>query len=1131
MRTALTNLVTRRRTLLLVLIAALAASTAAWAYWAAKSSGSAGGRVGSLAAPSISSATPGGGTVTLNWTAVTAPGAGTVSYYVRRDGSAASSSCPSAATPGTATSCTDTGVSTGSHSYRVTAVWHSWTATSSTSGVQVLTGAATHLVLTAATTSPTAGAGDNLTIAAKDASNNTVTSYSGTKSLTFSGASVGGSSHPVVTANNGTAIAFGSSEPISFSSGVATASAQSGGTMTLYKAETASIKVGDGTIDNGSGTSVTVSAAGAESFALATPSTQTAGTAFSESLTAKDAYGNTATSYVGKQTIGFSGPSSSPSGKAPSYPSSVTFTGGVGTASPITLYDADESTTLSATQGSVSGSTAGFAVNPTTASSFALASPGTQSVGSAFSATITARDAYGNTATSYVGKQTIGFSGPSSSPSGKAPSYPSSVTFTGGVGTASPITLYDAQTTTLTATQSALSGTSPSFTVAANSASSFTVPTPSSQTAGTAFNVTLTAKDAYGNPASSYEGAKTIAFSGPTTSPGGKAPAYPASVTFSAGTATAPVTIYDAGSMSLTATQGSVTGSSASFNVNAASAASLSLAAADETPGAGVSDNLAITALDAYGNTATSYTGTRTLTFGGASTIGVNHPTVSNSFGSATSFGNSTSITFSSGEASVQSGSRNGSMKLYAAETAKVTVSDGSINNGSGLAVTVSSGVLSTISVTNPGTQTAGTAFNLTVTGKDTFGNSVSGPQVLTFSGPASAPDGTTPSYPASVTLTGGEGKAQVTLSDAQTTTITAAQGSVKGTSSSFTVNPAIAAELSLAAADETPTAGVSDNLTITAIDQFGNTATAYTGPKTLTFGGASTIGVNHPSVTNSSGAAVNFGTATTIGFSSGVAKVSGSNNGAMKLYAAETTKVTVSDGTLNNGSGLSLTVSAGTLAISVTNPGTQTAGTAFNLAISAKDSFGNALSGVQALTFSGPASSPSEKAPSYPSSVTFTGGLGTASITLYKASSTTSVTVTQGSSNGSSGTFTVNAGTAAKLAWSSVSSSSGEEEGLCLFSCTWSGLGRNHTLSAKVSVTDASGNIVSGIGSGHTVTWTGGPSAGSLTPSSLALPSSGAATTTSSLSYTSSNSNFWSTDTFTAHSSPYTDATILLKK
>ena len=59
MRTALTNLVTRRRTLVLVLIAALAVSTAAWAYWAANSSGSATGKVDALSAPTLTSATGG----------------------------------------------------------------------------------------------------------------------------------------------------------------------------------------------------------------------------------------------------------------------------------------------------------------------------------------------------------------------------------------------------------------------------------------------------------------------------------------------------------------------------------------------------------------------------------------------------------------------------------------------------------------------------------------------------------------------------------------------------------------------------------------------------------------------------------------------------------------------------------------------------------------------------------------------------------------------------------------------------------------------------------------------------------------------------------------------------------------
>ena len=51
-------------------------------------------------------------------------------------------------------------------------------------------------VLAASTTTPTAG-GDNLTITAEDASNNTVTSYAGSKGLTFAGAStIGPSTRP-----------------------------------------------------------------------------------------------------------------------------------------------------------------------------------------------------------------------------------------------------------------------------------------------------------------------------------------------------------------------------------------------------------------------------------------------------------------------------------------------------------------------------------------------------------------------------------------------------------------------------------------------------------------------------------------------------------------------------------------------------------------------------------------------------------------------------------------------------------------------------------------------------------------------------------------------------------------------
>jgi hypothetical protein len=352
-----------------LIVAALSLAAGASAYWTDLGAGNGSGVVGSLQAPTISSATPGAGSVSLSWSTVTSPGSGQVSYYVTRDGGAPAGDCPTSATPSTQTSCTDSGVAVGSHEYRVTAVWRSWTARSEASTVQMASQTATHLVLSAASTTPTAGVADNLTITAQDAGNKTVTGYTGAKSLTFGGASTIGTNHPTVTNSSGTQVNFGSATAITFTGGVASVSGSSNGAMTLYKAETAGITVSDGSIGNGSGLSVTVKPANASSFALPTPATRTAGAAFNETLTAQDAFGNTATGYTGAKTIAFSGPSSSPSGKAPAYPASVTFTAGAGSAS-ITLFDA-ESTALSAKEGTLAGSTASFTVNPGAASNLA----------------------------------------------------------------------------------------------------------------------------------------------------------------------------------------------------------------------------------------------------------------------------------------------------------------------------------------------------------------------------------------------------------------------------------------------------------------------------------------------------------------------------------------------------------------------------------------------------------------------------------------------------------------------------------------------------------------------------------------------------------------------------------------
>ncbi len=89
-----------------------------------------------------------------------------------------------------------------------------------------------------------------------------------------------------------------------------------------------------------------------------------------------------------------------------------------------------------------------------------------------------------------------------------------------------------------------------------------------------------------------------------------------------------------------------------------------------------------------------------------------------------------------------------------------------------------------------------------------------------------------------------------------------------------MTVAAATAAKFVLTAATATPTAGEADNLTITALDAYGNLATSYAGSQSLTFSGASAIGTNKPTVANSSGTAIAFGTATAITFTAGVATV-----------------------------------------------------------------------------------------------------------------------------------------------------------------------------------------------------------------------------------------------------------------
>jgi hypothetical protein len=187
--------------------------------------------------------------------------------------------------------------------------------------------------------------------------------------------------------------------------------------------------------------------------------------------------------------------------------------------------------------------------------------------------------------------------------------------------------------------------------------------------------------------------------------------------------------------------------------------------------------------------------------------------------------------------------------------------------------------------------------------------------------------------------------------------TFTATSSAKAGTSLSVTITPGGAGKLVIAGSG-TQTAGTPQNLTITAKDASDNLVPTYTGLKTLTFSGAnvSTNPLTQPSVTDNTGAAVPFGSATPMLFTNGVAVVSAGLNGAMKLYKAETATIAVSDGTIGSTGTDRLTVAVAPAALGkfawvLTSP--QINGVPFTgtNTLTVQDDWGNAVPTFDAAT------------------------------------------------------------------------------------------------------------------------------------------------------------------------------------
>ena len=195
--------------------------------------------------------------------------------------------------------------------------------------------------------------------------------------------------------------------------------------------------------------------------------------------------------YIFNTASGASTPTGATSVTIPSGQSSVTFFyGGTKAGAP----------TITAAATGLTSATQTETVNVGPVAVFSLSNPGAQTAGTSFNETLTAQDAGGNTVTGFTGANCVTFSGPINAPGGNAPSYPaqgacptgsSSVNFSNGVGTAS-ITLFDAQSATLTATDGLIVGSTPSFTVSPGTASSFSLSAPA-PVAGTSFTEAISA--------------------------------------------------------------------------------------------------------------------------------------------------------------------------------------------------------------------------------------------------------------------------------------------------------------------------------------------------------------------------------------------------------------------------------------------------------------------------------------------------------------------------------------------------------------------------------------------------------------------------------------------------------------
>jgi hypothetical protein len=331
-------------------------------------------------------------------------------------------------------------------------------------------------------------------------------------------------------------------------------------------------------------------------FRLSVPNNIVAGSSFSVTITALDTAGNVATDFSGRVRL-------TSSDAQALFPTDPILSNGVGSLA-ITLKTAGNQTiSASAGGGTITGRSSDISVSPAEASQFSIHSATTTIAGSPLTLTMTALDAFGNTATSYNG--TVHFSS-----SDASALLPSDTQVKNGTGSFT-VTLKQASDQTVTIadrTNGNVQGTVDVLVIAA-SASHLSVDAPASTQAGSPFNLTVTALDPFGNIATSYAGIIHFVSSDALA-------ALPSDTALLSGVQTVVVVLKTAGTQTVSVRDNAnppLSASSPSINVSPAPASEFRVSAPMVVT-AGTPFSLTITALDPLGNLATSFAGVVHLT-------------------------------------------------------------------------------------------------------------------------------------------------------------------------------------------------------------------------------------------------------------------------------------------------------------------------------------------------------------------------------------------------------------------------------------------------------------------------------------------------------------------------------------